>query len=74
VFNFMPPSWVPEDEWADLGRCRNFDRELERAVGVPVAWDDREFFLIDRPRADTVDAVRRFLADFRRRHDPGHSD
>src|SRR5262245_22029491 len=38
VFNFMPPSWVPEEEYVDLGRCRDFDRQLEAAIGVPVVW------------------------------------
>jgi hypothetical protein len=31
VFNFMPPSWIPESEHVDLGRCRDFDRQLEAA-------------------------------------------
>ena len=73
VFNFMPPSWMPDAESGDLGPCRGFDTELAQAVGVPVVWEDREFFRIDRPRADTVAAIRRFLADYRRRHDPAQS-
>ncbi len=70
VFNFMPPSWIPESEHVDLGRCRDFDRRLEAAIGTPVMWDDREFFLIQRPQPDTVERIKRFLADFRRQHDP----
>jgi len=46
VFNFMPPSWIPESEYADLGRCHDFDRRLEAAIGTSVVWEDREFFLI----------------------------
>src|SRR5262245_50510673 len=69
VFNFTPPSWVPEKEYADLGRCRDFDRQLRQAIGVPVAWEDRECFRIEQPQADTVAAVSKFLADFRRLHD-----
>jgi hypothetical protein len=69
VFNFMPPSCVPESDDEDLGRCRDFDRRLEAAIGVPVAWDDREFFLIERPSSDTVARIKRFLAEFRREHD-----
>ncbi|HZT83786.1 MAG TPA: hypothetical protein VFA26_26380 [Gemmataceae bacterium] len=69
VFNFMPPSWAPEEEYADLGRCQDFDKRLEAAIGVPVLWDDREFFLIKRPRQDTLAAIQKFLADFRKTHD-----
>jgi hypothetical protein len=71
VFNFMPPSWIPESEYADMGRCHDFDRRLEAALGVPVTWEDREFFRVDQPRPDTVERVKRFLAEFRRRHDQG---
>src|SRR5262249_3878615 len=31
VFNFMPPSWA-EDE-TDLGPFKDFDRQMERAIG-----------------------------------------
>jgi hypothetical protein len=68
VFNFMPPSWIPESEYVDLGRCRDFDRRLEAAIGAPVVWEDREFFLIQRPRPDTVEKIKRYLAEFRREH------
>src|SRR5215203_3884871 len=71
VFNFMPPSWAPDDGRAGLGRFAAFDRELERAVGAPVVWEDREVFRIDRPREDAVETIRRFLADYRRRYDAG---
>jgi hypothetical protein len=69
VFNFMPPSWVPEPEYADLGRCQDFDRQLEGAIGTPVGWEDRECFLIERPRQDTVERIKHFLTEFRRQHD-----
>jgi len=64
VFNFMPPSWAAEaeEEWED------FDRQLEKAIGTPIVWEDREFFRIDEPAADTVAAIQRFLVDFRERH------
>jgi hypothetical protein len=70
VFNFMPPSWADE-EGPGLGRWAGFDRELERAVGTPVVWEDREVFRIDRPRGDMVGAIRRFLAEYQRRHGAG---
>src|SRR5262245_41105162 len=71
VFNFMPPSWVPESEYEDLGRCRDVDRSLAAAIGAPVLWDDREFFLIERPLPDTVARIKQFLVEFRRQHDRG---
>lgn len=70
VFNFMPPSWVPEEEYKDMGRCRDFDSQLEQALGTPVLWDDREFFLIEHPLPDTVERIRGFLAEFRRQNEP----
>ena len=62
VFSLMPPSWAegaPE-------RFDDFDRQLAAAVGVPVAWDDRELFRVPRPAADTVARVRAFLAAYPR--------
>ena len=70
VFNFMPPSWIPESEYEDLGRCQDFDRRLEAAISTPVVWEDREFFWIKQPRPDTVEKVKQFLVNFRREHDP----
>jgi hypothetical protein len=69
VFNFMPPSWMPEEEYVDIGRCQNFDQQLEQAIGVPVVWEDREAFRIDQPREDTISAISKFLAAFRQLHD-----
>jgi len=62
VFNFMPPSWAEDnpDSFDD------FDRQLARAVGVPVAWEDREVFRIDRPAEDTVERLRQFLQSYPR--------
>lgn len=71
VFNFMPPSWVPEGEYADLGRCRDFGAQLEQAIGSRVIWDDREVFLIPEPEDDTPARIRAFLDRFRREHEPG---
>src|SRR5690349_8162818 len=50
VFSFMPPSWIPESEYADMGRCHDFGRRLQAAVGTPVVLEDREFFWIKQPR------------------------
>ena len=60
VFNFMPPTWA-EDEPEPFD---TFDQKLQQAIGVPVVWEDREFFLIQNPRADTVERVTTFLKTF----------
>jgi uncharacterized membrane protein required for colicin V production len=64
VFNFMPPSFVPDEENQDeegLGPFKGFDKEIEVAVGTPVMWEDREVFRIQRPLNDTVERLRRFI-------------
>jgi len=70
VFNQMPPSWVPEEEYAGFGRCGRIDRELEESLGCQVLWDDREFFFIEHPQPDSVERIKSFLSDFRRRNMP----
>jgi hypothetical protein len=62
VFNFMPPSWAEDnpDPFDD------FDKQLSAAIGLPVQWEDREFFRIDRPAKDTVERIRGFLAAYPR--------
>jgi len=70
---FFPPLWVPEEERAgpvSLGAWADFDQRLARAIGVPVVWEDREWFRIDHPREDTVSAIQRFLLAERARLDP----
>lgn len=62
VFNFMPPSWADDD----AASFDDFDHQLAEAVGLPVLWEDREFFRIEGPRNDTVERVRQFLVA--RRH------
>jgi hypothetical protein len=63
VFNFMPPSYVPDGE--GLGPFEDFDKQLERAAGVPVVWDDREVFVIQQSRPDTVNRIRTFIENYR---------
>lgn len=62
VFNFMPPSWA-EDEPEPFD---DFDEQLAAAIGLPVVWEDREVFVIERPGSDTIERVRRFLQQRRR--------
>jgi len=59
VFEFMPPSWA-EDETA----FDRFDREMAEAIGVKVIWEDREFFLIPSPQADTAERIAAFVAGY----------
>lgn len=61
VFNFMPPSWA-EDEPEPFD---DFGQQLSKAIGLPVAWEDREFFCIKNPASDTVVRIQRFLAGYR---------
>lgn len=61
IFNFMPPSYAEDEEveYAD------FDEQIERAVEVPVRRDDRELFVIPKPRKDTVEKLKSFLEAYR---------
>ncbi|MDJ1485940.1 hypothetical protein QNI16_36000 [Cytophagaceae bacterium YF14B1] len=49
-----------------------FDRDMSRATGVKVHWEDREFFRIEKPEADTVVRLIDFLENYRWRfgYDP----
>jgi hypothetical protein len=67
VFEFMPPSFAPEGGANDLGSFEDFDKQMERAIGVPVLWEDREFFFIRKPKADTIDRIRQFVENYRKR-------
>lgn len=69
VFNCMPPCFEPNAEqwYASLGPYAEFDDELQRAVGVEVVWEDREFFRIANPKSDTVAKLAKFVAQNARR-------
>lgn len=62
AFNFMPPSFAEDDEegFAD------FDKQLEKALAVPVHWEDRELFVIRKPAKDTAEKARVFLEGYRK--------
>jgi len=60
-FNFMPPSDCEDEEAFD-----SFDEEMAQAIGVEVDWEDREVFLIQSPKADTVERVTAFVANYRK--------
>ena len=61
VFNFMPPSDCEDEEAFD-----SFDEEMSEAIGIPVEWEDREVFLIQSPKADTLERISAFISNFRR--------
>jgi hypothetical protein len=61
VFNFMPPSWA-EDEPDPFD---DFDKQLSEAIGLPVEWEDREFFHIKSPEKNTVQRIQEFLAGYK---------
>jgi hypothetical protein len=67
VFNFMPPSFVLEDQ--EMGPFADFDKQLGRAAGVPIVWEDRELFIIPHPRADTAERIRAFIEGTRLREE-----
>lgn len=62
VFELMPPSWAEDDP--DL--FDDFDEQLSDAIGLPVVWEDREVFVIERPANETIEKVKRFLLKRRR--------
>lgn len=69
----VPPSWVPDGEQtgpSSLGVWDDFHKRLAATIGVPVIWEDREWFLIKEPREDTVEAIHQFLLAERARLDP----
>lgn len=63
-FEFMPPS--DADDEVDLGDFEDFDKQLEKAAGAAVLWDDREVFVIAKPQPETVDRLKLFLERIRR--------
>jgi hypothetical protein len=66
VFNFMPPTWAEADPEA-FGA---FDKKLQKAIGLPVIWEDREFFPVKQPAEDTVDQITIILHDLKRELKP----
>ena len=63
MFEFMPPSYA-EDE-SKLGPFEDFDRQMEKAIGAAVQWEDRELFLIPKPEADTPERLKQFLESYK---------
>lgn len=65
VFAFIPPRvTVGQPAKARRFDLNTFGTEVERAAGVPLAWDDKEVFVVQRPRSDTVERIRGFLNSY----------
>jgi hypothetical protein len=65
IFGFMPPL-VTESDPAKSQRFEltTFGTQVAEAASVPVAWDDRDVFVIPKPQNDTVERIGHFLASF----------
>jgi len=61
-FEFMPPSWAQ----ANSKLFESFDEQLEEATGLPVIWEDREFFIFKTPGPDTAQRISKFLLSLKR--------
>jgi hypothetical protein len=70
-FEFMPPSDVERAGHPGLGEFAAFDSEMSAAAGVPVVWEDREFFRIENAPPGTLERVQAFVEGYRRRPEPG---
>jgi hypothetical protein len=70
-FEFMPPSDVERIGHPGLGEFEAFDSEMAAAAGVPVVWEDREFFRIEDAPPGTLERVQAFIEGYRRRTEPG---
>src|SRR5579872_5576627 len=65
IFGFIPPLVTERDPAKARSFDRNtFDAEVEKALGVPVAWDDREIFVIRQPATETLDKIRQFVRGY----------
>ncbi|MBW8782575.1 MAG: hypothetical protein JF599_11905 [Verrucomicrobia bacterium] len=60
-FEFMPPSWAQ----ANPKLFEAFDAQLEEVTGLPVIWENREFFIFKTPRPDTAHRISKFLHSLR---------
>jgi hypothetical protein len=64
-FEFMPPSDVERQGPSGLGEFAELDQEMAAAAGVPVVWEDREFFRIEDAPPGTLERVQAFLEAYR---------
>ncbi len=65
IFGFIPPLVTEQDPFkAKRFDSNKFGEELQRAVGLPVTWDDREVFVVPKPQIDTTNRIQSFLANY----------
>ena len=65
VFAFIPPRVIAgEPAKARRFSLDTFGAKVGKAAGAPVVWDDKEIFVVQRPRADTAERIRKFLQGF----------
>jgi hypothetical protein len=62
LYQVFPPMHVKTDEQGKP--YETFDKQLEKYIGVPVSWEDRELFHIAKPRADTIERTKAFVQAF----------
>jgi hypothetical protein len=67
VFNFMPPMTASGEERAPA-LFEVFEAILSNHLGVTVARDDREMFIISSPLPDTAEKLAAFLSSFWKQH------
>lgn len=65
IFAFIPPR-ASESQPAKARRfdLDTFGHEVTRGAGVSATWDDKEVFVVQHPRGDTVERIRRFLQNY----------
>ena len=66
MLEFMPPSFIADEDAEGVKSFDDFDKQLERAIGVPVLWEDRELFIIRKPQNDTAEKIKQFLEGYRK--------
>ena len=65
IFAFIPPLAI-EDNPAKAKRFEmaTFGKEIEKAAGGPVIWDDKEIFVVRHPQSDTIERIQQFLLNY----------
>lgn len=64
TFCFMPPDNGAYEENLDIDIFDDFDIELSKVLDVEIIWEDREFFTIPFPKANTVSLLKNYLENF----------
>ena len=62
-FEAMPPFFAEDD--GTESEFDNFEEQMQDVLGVSVARDDREVFVIQNPESDTAEKAKAWLEAFR---------